>query len=241
MKTTYNINSNEKIAESLIKIVKGITTKYSDTLIQMAVAGDRKEIDNKRHKGIFVSQIDMELHREYREKLGEILSSFIYASEEGDPQILPSNYNKFPEYVAIVDPLDTSELAVRGLCGYTHVLVYSLKEQVPIACIVGDMFHKIQAFYAFRDQDGNDNAFLMTPNGKGLSIKSSQEKNLHKAIVTNYSMRPRERFMKIAEQETLIDALSQPDEKGQKRGILGVDFGSIGLCHVAAGFSDAMI
>lgn len=234
-------HKTEEMMESLIKTVRAFITKYSDMLIEMAVSGDRKEIDNKRHKDNFVSQVDIELHREYKKELSHLLPSFIYASEEGEPQIYPLECKHFPEFLVVVDPLDTSELAVRGLCGHTHVLVYSLKEQVPIASIVGDMFHKIRVFYAFRDQDGNDHAILMTRNGKKVSIKSSHEKNLHKAIVTNYSMRPQERFMKIAEQKTLIDALSQPDEHGQKRGRLGVDFGSIGLCHVAAGLSDAMI
>jgi myo-inositol-1(or 4)-monophosphatase len=233
--------TNQGILRSLIRIVKDIITKYSDILIQMSISGNRKEIDIKKHKDNFVSQVDIELHREYSEKLSHLLSSFIYASEEGEPQIYPLECKNFPEFLVIVDPLDTSELAVRGLCGYTHVLVYSLKEQAPIACIVGDMFHETQIFYAFRHQTGNDKAFLMTRSGKVLPIRSSREKNLHKAIITNYSMPPRERFMKIAEQKILIDALSQPDEHGQKRGRIGLDFGSIGLCHVAAGFSDAMI
>jgi myo-inositol-1(or 4)-monophosphatase len=120
-------------------------------------------------------------------------------------------------------------------------MVYSLKDQAPIVSIVGDMFHNIRLFYAFRDQNGNDRAFLMMRNKKVIPIRSSQEKILHKALVTTYSMRPIERFLKVAEQRVFLDSLAQSDERGQERGRIGVDFGSVGLCHVAAGFSDAMI
>ncbi len=235
------MNSNKKLAESLIRTVKVIMAKYPYNLIKMAVAKERKEKKNPSHNDNFISQIDIDLHREYREKLSEILPEFIYASEEGTPQIYPPGCDHFPKILVIVDPLDTSELAVRGLYGYTHLLVYSLTQQAPIIGIVGDMFHEIQFFYAFRDYRRKNKAFLMTRQGKVIPIRSSQEKNLHKAMITNYSLRPQERFMKMAEQKKLIDALSQPDENGQKRGRIGVDFGSIGLCHVAAGFSDAMI
>jgi myo-inositol-1(or 4)-monophosphatase len=235
------INTEEMIAKSLIKIVCDFTAKYSGILVQMAVANDRKEIINKRHPDNFASQIDVELHNEYLAKLSEVLPSFILVSEEGEPQIYPLNSVDPPEFLVIIDPLDTSELAVRGLCGYTQVLVYSLKEQIPIAGVVGDMFHTIQVYYAFRDPQGNDHAFLMTRDRNVLQIRSSQETNLHKALVTGYSMRPQDRFRKIAEQNTLLDALAQPDENGQQRGRIGFDFGSMGLCHVAAGFTDAMI
>jgi myo-inositol-1(or 4)-monophosphatase len=234
-------DKNERTAKSLIAIVNDIMTRYSDTLIRMAVAGNRAELDNKKHKDNFLSEIDLEIHFEYRTRLSQVLPAFIYASEEGDPQICPSGYGDWPEFAVIVDPLDSSELAVRGLHGHTQVLVYSLKEQIPIVSLVGDMFHDIRLFYAFRDQNGSDRAFLMMRSAEELSIKSSQEKNLHEALVTSYSMRPRQRFLNIAEQRAFLDTLARQNEKGQEKGRIGVDFGSIGLCHVAAGFTDAMI
>lgn len=236
------VNTEEIIAQSLIKIVCDFTAKYSGILIQMAVANERKEIINKMHPDNFASQIDVELHNEYLVKLSEVLPSFILVSEEGDPQIYPVHSTNFPEFLVIIDPLDTGDLAVRGLYGYTQALVYSLKEQIPIAAVVGDMFHTIQVYYAFRDPQGNDHAFLMTRGSVvEVPIRSSQETSLHKALVTGYSMRPLERFKKIAEQEPLLTALAKPDETGQRRGRIGLDFGSVGLCHVAAGFTDAMI
>ena len=52
-------------------------------------------------------------------------------------------------------------------------------------------------------------------------------------------MRPAERFLPLARQERSFDALSAPGEDGRATGRIGVDFGSISLCHVAAGFTDA--
>jgi myo-inositol-1(or 4)-monophosphatase len=54
-------------------------------------------------------------------------------------------------------------------------------------------------------------------------------------------MRPDERFLPLARQQVFIKVLSASPGAGKARGRIGVDFGSAGLCHVAAGFSDAMI
>ncbi len=38
-----------------------------------------------------------------------------------------------------------------------------------------------------------------------------------------------------------MEALGTASEDGRNRGRIGVDFGSVGLCHIAAGLSDAML
>jgi myo-inositol-1(or 4)-monophosphatase len=38
-----------------------------------------------------------------------------------------------------------------------------------------------------------------------------------------------------------MEALDQPDMNGKRRGRVGVDFGSVSLCHVAAGFTEAVL
>ncbi len=53
-------------------------------------------------------------------------------------------------------------------------------------------------------------------------------------------MRPAERFVPLASQHELLQVLGQVAPDGQRRGRIGVDFGSVGLCNVAAGFTDAM-
>jgi myo-inositol-1(or 4)-monophosphatase len=52
-------------------------------------------------------------------------------------------------------------------------------------------------------------------------------------------MRPAERFARLAHQHRLIGALAEPSDDGKARGRIGVDFGSISLCHIAAGMTDA--
>jgi myo-inositol-1(or 4)-monophosphatase len=60
-------------------------------------------------------------------------------------------------------------------------------------------------------------------------------------LVTSYLMRPAERFTPLAGQVGFLEALSRPSPDGARRGRIGVDFGSVSLCHVAAGFTDATL
>ncbi|WP_344914304.1 inositol monophosphatase family protein [Streptosporangium oxazolinicum] len=55
-----------------------------------------------------------------------------------------------------------------------------------------------------------------------------------------FLMKP-DRFQALAQQNRLIEELNRPADNGNSRGRIGVDFGSISLCHVAAGFTDATI
>lgn len=238
---TNNFDQIKHIAESTIAIVDSFIVTFSEKLIRTAVKGERGELRNARHRDNFLSNIDMELHTLYATELTRILPTFIYASEESEPQLYPADSSDNPEYVVIVDPLDTSELAVRGLHGYTQVVVFSVAEQRPVVAVVGDMFHDIRIFCAYYTNNGKDRAFLRTRHGRTMNIRSSQETLLNKALVTSYLMRPNERFKRVAEEHAFLDALSEQGPDGIRRGRIGVDFGSIGLCHVAAGFTDAYV
>ncbi|HEY3607296.1 MAG TPA: inositol monophosphatase family protein, partial [Pseudonocardiaceae bacterium] len=77
-------------------------------------------------------------------------------------------------------------------------------------------------------------------NGEHILNQPSQA-NLSEALITNYLMRPDERFGPLARQQQFLEALSAPSDSGKKKGRIGVDFGSVSLCHVAAGFTDATI
>jgi myo-inositol-1(or 4)-monophosphatase len=233
--------SGPRFAEAVIEIVQDITAKYGDVLIRMAAAGDRKELHIRNSKSDFVSEIDKRVHLEYRDRISRVLPSFIYASEEGGPDLHPRRQSRPPSFLAIVDPLDTSELAVRGLFGYTQLTIYSLERQAPVVSVVGDMFHKVQLFYAFQDEYGQHRAYLTTREGIRYPLNVSREKNIKRALLTTYSMRVRERFLKIARRRELLSSLAEADRAGRRRGRLGIDFGSVGLCHVAAGFTDAMV
>src|SRR5260370_29454448 len=139
----------EALKQGVIGIVNAAIEDHSTTLLQMAIAGDRRELENPIHHGNFLSQMDGLLHAEYRIKLAQILPSFVYASEEGPPEVWPSSQKEIPAFVVIVDPLDTSELAVRGLCGYTHISIYSTDLHTPIVSAVFDMFHPTRLLCAF--------------------------------------------------------------------------------------------
>ncbi|HEY6789169.1 MAG TPA: hypothetical protein VI365_17840, partial [Trebonia sp.] len=89
-----------------------------------------------------------------------------------------------PDVCVLVDPLDTSELAVRALHGYTHVLVYSRSLRRPV---VGD--------------DGRDRASLVTRDGDVHPRRcDTSAEELSESLVTNYLMRPAGRFRPLAGQ-----------------------------------------
>ncbi len=232
---------NQLLAESLIAIAGDFAAEYAGRLLDTALSGRHGSLPNPLHAGNFLSELDLELDRRYEERLRAILPPFIYLSEEREPPSDLPTGAQGPELAVLVDPLDSTELAVRALRAHTHVLVYSLREQRPLACVVGDFFHHVRFFFAFRDGRDRDRAFLIAGDGDPRALAPSRETSLSRSLVTNYSMNPRDRFLRIAEQRRLLEGLSQPDESGQRRGRIGLDFASIGLCHVAAGFSEAMI
>ncbi|YCK40781.1 inositol monophosphatase family protein [Actinomadura sp. ATCC 39365] len=227
------------LAQSLAELVAQVIGEIRPRLIQAALSGERSEAANLRHSDNFLSAHDLWMHERYRELLTPIISSYIYASEEADPQVIGADPE--PDLCVLVDPLDTSELAVRALYGYTHVMVYSRSLARPIAAVVGDIFHHLQMYLAARDEDGNDQAFVYTQDGKAHQLKVRRFAELREALITNYLMKPAERLQPLGRQTRLLDALNQPSADGAVRGRVGVDFGSISLCHVAAGFTDATI
>ncbi|MEV3979297.1 inositol monophosphatase family protein [Nonomuraea sp. NPDC049758] len=227
------------LAQSLAELVAQVIGEIRPRLIQAALSGERSEATNLRHSDNFLSAHDLWMHERYRELLSPILPSYIYASEEADPQVIGADPE--PDLCVLVDPLDTSELAVRALYGYTHVMVYSRSLARPIAAVVGDIFHHLQMYLAARDEDGNDQAFVYTQDGKAHELKVRRFAELREALITNYLMKPAERLQPLGRQTRLLDALNQPSADGAVRGRVGVDFGSISLCHVAAGLTDATI
>ena len=229
------------LAESLISFVEDMTKSYSAVLLEMAVRRERKEKTNQRHPTNFLSEIDCQLNDKYKAYLQTLLPAFVYASEEEGPDVWPPGFTEMPEYLAIVDPLDTSELAVRGLNGYTHITLYSLCESRPIVTVIGDMFHYVKLFCAYRTEKGNQIVYLKTKGGKTYPLVRSSVTEIETAIVTNYLMPPLERFIPLANEQPFIQALGKTGADGKQRGRIGIDFGSVGLCHVAAGFTDAMV
>jgi myo-inositol-1(or 4)-monophosphatase len=227
------------LAHRIATLVRQVIGEIRPKLIQAAVTGHRAENENLRHRDNFLSDYDLWMHQRYKELLTEHIPTFIYASEEADPEIIGDSVD--PDLCVLVDPLDTSELAVRGLYGYTHVLIYSRTLARPVVAVVGDIFHHIQIYLAARDDSGNDRAYIITADNYHHSLDRPSLARLSDALVTNYMMRPAQRFEPLARQHEFLQALSAESNGGKSKGRIGVDFGSIGLCHVAAGFTDAMV
>ena len=224
-----------KVAEMVRTVMLGLRPR----LIEAALTGKRGESENLRHEDNFLSEHDLWMHRRYRELLTPVLGSFIYASEEAEPEVIGDNPE--PDLCVLVDPLDTSELAVRGLLGYTHVMVHSRAAGQPVVAVVGDIFHHLQLYVGARDEQGVDRAFVITADSEAFELKQHSKKTLSESLVTNFLMRPGERFVPLSEQIQLLQALDKPGADGRSRGRIGVDFGSVSLCHVAAGMTEAVI
>ncbi|MGW6619630.1 inositol monophosphatase family protein [Nocardia sp. NPDC055002] len=227
-----------QLAQQITNMVTTMMGEIRPRLVRAALSGHRSETENVRHDDNFLSDYDLWMHDRYKELLAKQIPSFIYASEEADPLVVGTDPE--PDLCILVDPLDTSELAVRSLHGYTHIMVYSRSLKRPIIAVVGDIFHHVQLYAAVRE-GGSDRAFMITASGDRHVLNMHSDTQLSRALVTNYSMRPDERFKPLARQQRFLDALSAPSEDGKRRGRIGVDFGSISLCHVAAGFTDATV
>lgn len=230
-------------AQAVAEIVRTVLAESRPALLRAALSGDRGESENARHADNFLSEHDLRMHERYCELFTAALGSFVYASEEADPQVIGADPD--PDLLVLVDPLDTSELAVRALHGHTHVLLYSRALARPVVAVVGDIFHHLQLFVACRHPDGTDRAYLETADGRRYGLRTREPVALSRALVTNYLMRPAQRFRPLARQEGLLNALAAVPEPGpdggtgKSGGRIGVDFGSISLCHVASGQTDA--
>jgi len=113
-----------ELAGQIGEVVRAVMDDIRPRLVQAALSGDRGERANTRHAGNFLSSYDLWAHDRYRQMITPLLpAGFVYASEEAEPEVIGDDPD--PDLCVLVDPLDTSELAVRALHGYTHVLVYS--------------------------------------------------------------------------------------------------------------------
>lgn len=227
------------LASRIAGVVKQTMAEVRPRLVEAALSGKHGENKNARHEDNFLSVHDLWMHNRYKKLLADHIPSFVYASEEADPEVVGPDRD--PDLCVLVDPLDTSELAVRALHGYTHVMVYSRSLARPVASVVGDIFHHVQLYIGARDDRGTDRAYIITADSVQHNLHRPSPKALSQALVTNYLMRPGERFAPLARQQRFLESLGAPSDDGKARGRIGVDFGSVGLCHVAAGFSDAMI
>src|SRR6266545_1236390 len=103
-------------------------------------------------------------------------------------------------------------------------MVYSRSLARPVASVVGDIYHFIQLYVGSREADGNDRAFAVTVDGTRFSLTRREPRKLSESIVTNFLMRPTERFVPLSQQAELIRALDEPSPDGKRRGRIGLDF-----------------
>lgn len=122
-----------------------------------------------------------------------------------------------PDLCVLVDPLDTSELAVRGLLGYTHVMVYSRAAARPVIAVVGDIFHHLQLYVGARDDHGTDRAFVTAADSQAYELRQHTKNALSESLVTNFLMRPGERFVPLSRKTQLLQVLDTPGNDGKRR------------------------
>ena len=230
---------DDALGGATVQVVDDLMSALRPRLLAGAFSGSFAESENTRHADNFLSAHDLWMHEQYQQRIQRFLPSFIYASEEADPIVV--GHDPDPDLCVLVDPLDTSELAVRGLLGYTHVMVYSRELARPVLAVVGDIYHHIRFYVATSDESGVDRAFALTADGQMMELKRRPARSLSDSIITNFLMRPTERLMPLSRQTRLISALDEPGDDGKSRGRIGVDFGSVSLCHVAAGFTEAVV
>ncbi|MBL6280255.1 hypothetical protein JMF97_29250 [Micromonospora fiedleri] len=234
-----NVAQLPELARKTAEVVETLMLEIRPKLMEAAFSGNVGESENLRHSDNFLSVHDMWLHERYCELMARHLGSFVYASEEAEPQVVGNESD--PDLCILVDPLDTSELAVRGLLGYTHIMIYSRALARPIVSVVGDIYHHVRLYVAARHEDGEDYAYAYTADGTYHALGHREPKRLSEALLTNFLMRPTERLLPLSRQERLMNALDQRDKDGKSRGRIGVDFGSVSLCHVATGFTEGVL
>ncbi|WP_405058620.1 hypothetical protein OG474_38645 [Kribbella sp. NBC_01505] len=234
-----SVSEIPELAQNVVSMVRSMLDDLRPKLLNAALTGRRAENENRRHEDNFLSDYDLLMHDLYKQRFAEFEPSFIYASEESDPQVIGSDEE--PDLCVLVDPLDTSELAVRALQGYTHIMVYSISLKRPVISVIGDIFHHVQLYVAALGEDGVDRAFAVTRDDEWHALTRRPRVPLSEALVTNYLMRPEERFLPLARQDGFLKALGEEGPDGKRKGRIGVGHGSVCLCHVAAGFTDATI
>ncbi len=111
-----------------------------------------------------------------------------------------------------------------------------------MAAVVGDIYHHVQLYLAARHDDGNDQRLPRHPRRTrrpmrcDTSTDGSEPSTRHQLPDA-----PGRALQPLARQAGFLDALSSSSPDGTRRGRIGVDFGSVSLCHVAAGFTDATV
>src|SRR5277367_980704 len=94
------------LAGLIADLVRGMMAEIRPRLVAAALSGQRSENENTRHEDNFLSSYDLWMHQRYKELLTERIPSFVYASEEADPEVIGPDPD--PDLCILVDPLDTS-------------------------------------------------------------------------------------------------------------------------------------
>jgi len=91
----------------------------------------------------------------------------LHASDDTDPEVVGDVPD--PDPCVLVDFLDTSELSVGALNGYTPARIYPRSLGRPITSVVGDTFHQFRLCVGARDETGPDRAHAITADVRATS------------------------------------------------------------------------
>lgn len=230
---------SDNYKDIISSIVIDVIEKYSPVLSSMAYNGQYWSLWNNFTGDNFSMDIEYEIDDYYYERFQKIIPNFVWISEQRELTITQDN--EIPRYVIIIDPIDTTELACRGLAGHTHVTVFDRILGYPIITIIGDFFKRARLYTAVTNK-GIKKADVFFIDGSGYTLHCSKHDNLDRAWISIYTEKFGVRFKELRKQCTLIAKLSTPisENKTIKSRVIN-DYGCIGFCHVAGGLSDAMI
>lgn len=151
------------------------------------------EIINNKSDGDVTRRVDIIVEDYIKQKTIEIGLPVRFISEEcGVVDLVPN-----PEYIMFLDPIDGTDIAVRGypLCSI-NLSLHKIDTMETILGIVGDIFQK-KIYYA------DNNASYLKVGEVVQTLKVSRTRELNKAFLVSYSGKSY-RMLSLCKQQVLL-------------------------------------
>lgn len=180
----------EQLLSNYIMLVEECIDKVRPLIFE----GLGGEVIKEKSDGDVTRKIDLIIEDHVKNKTKALGLAVQYISEEcGVLDLSPS-----PDFVLILDPIDGTDMAVRGypLCSVSLSL-HHRDTMKPIIAVIGDIFQK-KLYYA-----SEKGAFLKRRD-KIMTIKPSSITQLKNAMVVSYAAKP-QRLLSLLDQKEFIN------------------------------------